>query len=232
MARGWKVRRNLKLKLPRINFLFLPIIIFIIASLLFVWLEHNLKPTIKSIAEAEANLIATEVINKAIYEKVLYQIDYNELVNIHKDNNDRVSLIQANSIKISQLISTTNLEIRESLKKLEHHNIEIPLGQALDSPILATYGPKVKVKAIPIGEIDVQLIQDFHEAGINQTRHILYLDVNVDIRVIVPTLTDKIRVNAKAPIAETIIVGTVPDTVVRLEGMDNIFKGSIYSGID
>ena len=101
MARRWRVRRNLKFKFPRINFLFLPIIIFIIASLLFVWLEHNLKPTIKSFAEAEANLIATEVINKAIYEKVLYQIDYNELITIHKDNNDRVSLIQANSIKLA-----------------------------------------------------------------------------------------------------------------------------------
>ncbi len=205
---------------------------FIIASLLFVWLEHNLKPTIKSFAESEANLIATEVINKAIYEKVLYQIDYNELITIHKDNYDRVSLIQANSIKISHLISSTNLEIRESLKELEKQNFEIPLGQALGSHFLATYGPKVKVKAIPVGEIDVQLIQDFHEAGINQTRHILYLDVNVDIRVVIPTLTDKIRVNTKAPIAETIIVGTVPETIVRLEGMDNLFRGSIYGGID
>ena len=50
--------------------------------------------------------------------------------------------------------------------------------------------------------------------------------------MVVPTLTDKIRVNTKAPIAETIIVGTVPETIVRLEGMDNLFRGSIYSGID
>lgn len=194
--------------------------------------EHNLKPTIKAIAKSEANIIATEVINEAIYDKVLCQVDYNELVTIHKDNNDRVSFIQANSIKISQLIAATNLEIKESLKKLEKQNFEIPLGQALGSEFLATYGPKVKIKAIPIGELYVQLIQDFQEAGINQTRHILYLDVNVDISIVIPTLTEKIRVSTRAPIAETIIVGTVPETIVRLEGMDNLFRGSIYGGID
>jgi len=203
----------------------------IIITLILI-IDNNLKPTIKAVAEAKANLIATEAINKAIYEDVLKHVEYNDLIKIHKDSQNRITLIQANSIQISRLISETNLKIEEILNSLEGEVFEIPLGQALGSYIFATCGPNIKVKILPVGEIDVQLHQDFHEAGINQTRHILYLDTRVSVKVVVPMATEKVTVNTKAPIAETIIVGSVPNTVVRLDGAENFFKGSLYEGLN
>lgn len=223
-----KLNKRNKHKNKIIFFSFILIMIVLFISIL----ENNLKPTIKAVAESKANLIATEVINKVIYEDVLRYVEYNDLVNIHKDNQNRITLIQANSIRISKLISETSLKIKEKLTALSGEAFEIPLGQALGSYIFAAYGPPIKVKILPVGEIDVQLYQNFQEAGINQTRHLLYLDTKVSVKVVVPMATEKVTVNTKVPIAETIVVGTVPDTVVRFDGTESFLKGSLYKGLN
>lgn len=216
----------------RVCFSIVAIIILIILTLIFFMIENKLKPTIKDIASSRANLIAVETINKTIYQTILGYTEYDDLINIHKDTENNITLIQANSLKISRLIAQSNLEIKKSMDELSGETFEIPIGQVLGSKLLASYGPRIKVKILPIGELDVQLLQDFYEAGINQTRHIIYLDIQMAIKIAIPMVTEKVLVDLKAPIAETIIVGRVPNTLVRLEGIDKLFKTSLYKEIE
>ena len=208
------------------------LILVLITFFLFFLIENNIKPTIESIAKSKANLTAVEIINKTIYDDVLQTTKYDNLINVQKDAQQRITLIQANSIEISRLISQTGIKIKEALTQIEKQVIEIPLGQALGSYIFAAYGPPIKVRLLPVGEVEVKLHQDFYEAGINQTRHILYLDVSVLIKVVVPLFSEEFVVNTKAPIAETIIVGDVPNTLFRLEGIDGLLKGIFYQGLN
>lgn len=204
------------------------ILTFLIIIIIYI-IEINIKPTVKSIAQSKANLTANEIINKTIYEKILVDFNYHDLIVTHKDSDNKITLIQANSIEISRLITSANLKIKEALEQLENEEILIPLGQALGSYIFAAHGPKIKVKVVPVGELEVDIFQDFYESGINQTRHIIYLDVRTTINVVIPMLSERVTVSAKTPIAETIIVGPVPNTVVRLEGLNNLLQGSMYS---
>lgn len=191
-------------------------------------IESNLKPTVTRMAESKVNLMANEIINKTIYEEILKNTKYTDLIEIHKDSDNKITMIQANSIEISRLMTATNLKIKESLNDLREEILVIPLGQALGSYLFAAHGPKIKVRILPVGEIEVKLHQDFHESGINQTRHILYLDVRTSLTVVIPLATEKITVATKTPIAETIIIGPVPSTMVRLDGLDTLLKGTIY----
>lgn len=219
-------RRRVGIKISNKSIVLI-IIIVVIVSIIYI-VETNLKPTIKSIAESKANLAANDIINRTIYEEILKDINYHNLIETHKDSDNKVTLIQANSIQISRLMSATNLKIKEALNDLNKEEITIPLGQALGSYLFATHGPRIKVKMIPIGELEVNLYQDFSESGINQTRHILYLDIRTTLQVVIPTVTEKIVVSTKTPIAETIIVGPVPSTIIKLDGLDNLFQGNIY----
>lgn len=220
-----KYQIQYRLRRPKIP---LPIIIFIsligLIILSFMIVDRNLRPTIVQISQARAQLIGTEAINKALYEKVLTNVDYNELVQVHKDSQQRITLMQANSIKISRVIAQANLEIKESLSNLEEEVFYIPLGQTLGSKILANYGPKIKVKIVPVGTVDVKLIDEFKHAGINQVRHILYLNVNTTVKIVVPLVTEGVSISNQIPIAETIIVGEVPNTYL---GFGNSLLGSI-----
>jgi len=219
-------RRRFQIKISN-TFLVIMIIILIIISTIYI-VENNLKPTIRAIAYSKANLATNEIINRTIYEEVLRDINYHDLIETHKDVDNKITLIQANTIQISRMMALTNLKIKEALNELNEEEFAIPLGQALGSYLFATHGPKIKVKILPVGELEVNLQQDFQESGINQTRHILYLDIRTAIKVVIPTVTEKITVSTKTPIAETIIVGPVPGTMVRLDGLDKLLYGNIF----
>ena len=225
MARLFRSRYGgIPFRMPKIpKIILIPGLLVVLFIYLFSIVERNLEPTIIAISEARANLIATEAINKAIYEKVLDDIDYNDLIYIHKDTQQRITMMQANSIKISRLVAQANLEIKDTLKKLNGEVFQIPLGQTLGSQLLANYGPRINVKIVPVGAVNIKIIDDFQQAGINQVRHILYINVETNVKIVVPLVTKSVAVQTQIPIAETIIVGQVPNTYF---GMDtNLIKG-------
>jgi sporulation protein YunB len=224
--RWYKTRGGLKRGLIVIPRGFLLVLCLLLGILYCFWtIDRNLKPTIIQIADARAHLIATEAINQALYEKVLYNTDYEDLVTIHKDADQKVTLMQANTMKISRIVSEASMAIKEILRNLEGEVFKIPLGQALGSALLANYGPKINVKILPVGAVKVSFDDRFLEAGINQVRHLLYLDIQTTVKVVVPLVSEHVAVKHQIPIAETIIVGAVPDTYVGLN-KDTLIGGN------
>lgn len=193
------------------------IALILIILLSFSVVERNLTPAILTMAETRAHQIATETIHRILYERVLANVSYNDLVFVHKDNQQRITMMQANTIKISQIISQANLEIKERLRSLQQEAVYVPLGQVLGSRILANYGPKIKVEIIPVGTVNVQFHDEFQQAGINQARHILYLNIHTVVSIVMPTASRSVAIDNQVPIAETIIVGEVPNTYFGVE---------------
>lgn len=220
MARWRKPRRNVLrfLYYFRFNKKIIALILLIVFFLiLFKTVERNITPALLTMAESRAHLIATDTIHRILYEKVLANVSYNDLVYIHKDTQQRITMMQANTIKISRIVSQANIEIKDKLRNLDEENLYIPLGQALGSQILASYGPKIKVKIIPVGTVDVKFYDEFQQAGINQVRHILYLNIQTVVTIVIPTASKGVTVDNQIPIAETIIVGEVPNTYFGVE---------------
>lgn len=201
------------------------IILVLIIVIPFGVVESNLKPTILAIAKAYAEQNAVRAIQDAVNEKVAKAVEYKDLIFIRTDNRGRVVLMQANTIKINSLAADTTLEIQKSLAKLEGKVIPIPLGQVLKSQLLAAYGPKIHVTLVPIGTVKVKVIDDFQQAGINQTRHRLYLNVYGRVKIVIPLTSEYVEVTSQIPIAETIIVGEVPQTYVNLDLGKGQFNG-------
>lgn len=189
------------------------VVILILALMILVpfgIVERNLKPTILAIAKAYAEQVAVTAIEDAVNDRIAKSVEYKDLIFIRTDNRGRVVLIQANTVKINSLAADAILDIQKSLAKLEGKVVFIPLGQVLKSQLLAAYGPKIKVTLVPIGTVKVKVADDFQQAGINQTRHRLYLNVYDRVKIVIPLVSDYIEVAAQVPVAETIIVGEVP----------------------
>ena len=213
MPRWYKSRSGLKRKFFHIPKLIIFLLIFALSAGYLIYIvDRNLKPTIIQIAISRAHILATETMNKVLYEEILTKTDYKDLITVHKDTQQRITLMQANTIKISRILSEANLAIKETLKHLENQAFYIPLGQALNSSLLAHYGPKLTVRLLPVGTVNVTFGDSFEDAGINQTRHILYLNMDTTVKIVVPLVTEDIVVNNRVPIAETIIIGEVPNT--------------------
>ena len=54
-------------------------------------------------------------------------------------------------------------------------------------------------------------------AGINQTKHQINLEVFVDIDILIPWGTESAQVTSEVMIADTVIVGKVPDTYLNMQ---------------
>jgi sporulation protein YunB len=205
-------------RVPKLNLVLVAcgiVLAFIIIMLIII--EHNLKPTISQIAEAKARQIATEAVNNAIKSKIVDSVNYDDLISVQKDSQGQIVLMQPNIVRINQLASDTTLSINSALKDLEKEKFHIPLGQVLGSQLMANYGPRIHVSIYPIGTVRTTVFDKFEEAGINQTRHRLYLAVQSQVRVVVPLVTSQIEVDTRVPVTDTIIVGQVPNTYVRLD---------------
>lgn len=188
----------------------------VVAVILFIIVERNLRETILAVANARAVQAATETINQAVAAKVVDSIDYRELIYTVQDSSGRLVLMQANTLKLNKIASDTTLEVQKKLRELSNERFNIPLGQAFGSKLLASYGPLIKITIVPIGTVQVKVLDDFEEAGINQTKHRLLLNVKTRVRIVVPLASSEAVVETQVPVTETVIVGEVPQTYVKL----------------
>ena len=212
MLRRKKPVRRRKKKIPRLLMLVVGLLVAV-----FLIMEFLLMPTIVAFAEAEAHWRATEIINEAVLNSVVDNMEYDKLVYIERDNNNRILYMQQNLVQINKINSKATLAIQESLKDLQNAEFKIPLGQVTGSKLLANYGPDIGLWLLPLGTVSVKVQDRFEEAGINQTRHKIYLNVHSDIRVVIPLIDSRIAVDTQVPVADTVIVGEVPETYLKID---------------
>ncbi|SDF24183.1 sporulation protein YunB [Sporolituus thermophilus] len=196
-------------------FAIMGLLLFSLVAYVFWRVEVHLKPTLMAIAEARATAIATQTINNVINDKVSRTIEPQTLVTVRFDSKGRVVLIQPNAMEFNKLAADTTIKVQDALHTITEEKIYIPIGQVLGSQILASWGPKILVTIIPMGTVQVKVVDKFEQAGINQTRHMVYLMATTQIRIVVPLVSKSISVHTQVPVAEYVVVGEVPNTYVQ-----------------
>lgn len=207
-------KRKQKIKKNMIMF----ILLFLVSTLIgtFIYIDNKLRPTITVIAETKAEELANKSINRAVASVIDNSVKYEDLINVRTGENGKITMMQANSIAMNEIASEVALEIQSEMKKIKTTSTYIPIGTALGSPLLAKYGPKIKVSIEPIGNVYVDFGTDFDSSGINQTRHRIYLKSKTQVKVVVPLTTSTKEVKTQIPICETVIVGDVPQSYVNV----------------
>lgn len=184
-------------------------------------LDRDLKPVLMALCDSQARSIATETINGTIRDEFGSKISYDDIMTVKTDKEGNVVMIQANTVELNRIGSQIALGVQKRIEQVGERGIKIPLGLLLENDLFAYYGPKITFRMQPFGSTLTTYRSDFRAAGINQTRQIVYLDVTVNIQVIVPLARNSISVTSNIPIAESIIVGKVPATFVDLGGQAN-----------
>lgn len=199
-----------------ICFFLLVLVLFSILRL-FLFFDKKLRPTILSVALARADMIATEAINNAVSEEVSRNILYQDLIILSKNREGKIVMAQTNNMEVNRLMAETTMRVQDTLAGLKGETIYIPLGQALGSFLLANYGPRIPVTLIPIGYVNTNIVDTFEDAGINQVRHKIYIDIHAEVQVVIPFISSITKVSTTVPIVDAIYPGDVPDTVINLQ---------------
>lgn len=190
-------------------------------SALVMILESNLEKVILDMAHARAEAMAVSYINEAVRDVMKGEVTYEDMMQVRSDEKGRITMIQANAARMNDLATVTALRAQAQLESAEAQSVDIPLGAALGIPFFSAMGPRVQVRILPVSAVTAAFSTEFESAGINQSRHKIYLSLETTVRLVIPTGAREVRVNSQVLIAESIIVGDVPQSYVEVPDMDD-----------
>ncbi len=193
--------------------------IILIATFTFMRIIEAIEPIMDKQCENIAKSIATKISNEQA-TIVMSRYSYDDLCNVNKDVNGNISMISSNVITVNEIISDVAIKIQEELDKKENSSFKMRLGSLTGTRILSGRGPNIDIRLQTIGNLDTDLRSEFEEAGINQTLHRMYLQVECNVIILTPFKTIEKKIVNQVLLAEAIIIGTTPNTYYNLEGME------------
>lgn len=205
------MKRRKKLKRLKI---ILAVVCFLILGVL-VFFQRNVTKILISISEATIRSITTVAVNDAIYYTLNDNLRYEDLITVVYDAEGNVSAITTDSLKINRIARDTAYLSQENLNKMSAEGILVPIGALTGIEVLAGFGRKINVKIIPISNVNCSFVSKFEQAGINQTKHSLYLEVVSDISIILPEKTSNLASATEVLVCESVISGKIPDAYLQ-----------------
>ena len=200
---------------------FLGLLVFLLALALssFVLFRGKYRPVIRSLAETQVKNATSDLTNDAIAKQIAAgNIAYDRIVYFEKDLNGRITALKTNIGEINRLKTDILNIINDEILALDTSDIGIPLGSLLLPEFFSGKGPVIPVRILSIRNSDAVFASDFSQAGINQTLHRLNMQVSIDVAVLVLGQASSFTVNSEVVVAETVIVGEVPDTFLQTGG--------------
>ena len=192
--------------------IWLTLLALVLVSLAVTLLLH-LKPVMTSMATARVSNIVNRIVMVAVDEAVAKgEIDYDNFVTFEKDETGHITALRSNMSEFNRLQSLISDTVLDRLSEMTSSDLSIPLGTLTGSNLLAGRGPHIRVRTQSVGSATARLRNALTAAGINQTKHQVLLDVEVYVTVLLPGFATSVQVNNELCVAETVIVGNVPET--------------------
>ncbi|MFD0695994.1 sporulation protein YunB [Paenibacillus sp. GCM10027628] len=207
--RRWRSRPTGKASRKRVLLIGLLIfVLFAVQSFMFV--ERNLRPPLMNLAKVRIKQIATQAINSAIADHVAGNANAEQLIDWKTDKNGKITGFMLNYAEHMRITSDTIRTVQGELNNLQKISDHIPVGQAMNSAILASFGPDIPIKLLPVGSVKVDLNTRSQNAGINMVLFEVYVRIIAEVSVIIPFDSDTEIVETEIPISYSLVVGDVP----------------------
>mgnify|MGYP002799709729 FL=1 len=160
--------------------------------------------------------MATSTISTVVGDVMIDEgISYNNLVNITYSSENKVELIEIDTVQINIIIREITKRVQEEFNTLGEEGLNISLGTFTGIPFFFGLGPDISVKLVPVGTVNTKVSSVFNEAGINQTLHRLYFVVQSNIGMVLPALTQNFTTELEVLLCENIIVGEIPNVYLQ-----------------
>ena len=197
---------------------FKALIVFVILAVTFVagfvYVRKNLIEYTDKYAKGLITTRVVDVLNNSTTQALegeWFQ-DKSNFYEIRYDNEGNVTLISADIVVINALMrdvaAASQVNVNQMCKK---EDVQVPYSSILGSSLLANYGGKYTFNLELLGNIQCNYRTTFQSAGVNQTLMCMYIDLYVDISVMLPLHVENIKVENSMVVYQNLIVGKVPD---------------------
>ena len=197
--------------------------VIMLFAILFMLLSANMRPAMSALATARIKSIAAEAMNNAILDSMDDSSKYADLVESY-ENGDRVYMLNANTRNLNILAADCADKALELISSMGEQGISVPLGTITGIAFFSGKGPALKVYFTPVGSVQSAFNSKFVSSGINQTLYKVNLELTASVKLVMPGVAETIKVSAQAAIAESIIVGDVPQVYTNVTDEEDMLN--------
>ncbi len=200
------------------------ILLLIIVAVCYILIDNAVRPTILSMSEARLRAIAVKAMNDAVRETIGNEMNYTDIINVVKDDSGNIAMISANAGRMNNLAAVTASTAQDKILNIGEQGINIPIGTIIGGQLLTGRGPAISVRIEPVGSVTTDFMTEFEDAGINQTRHKIFLILNASVRIVVGNSAQTVEISSQVLISETIIIGSVPQSFMQFDSTDGLLN--------
>ena len=194
-------------------------ILLLVLSVSFFLIRDRYRDVVAELARTQVMNTTSDLTNDAIARQIAAgNIAYDRIVFFEKDLDGRITALKTNMSEVNRLKTDILNIINDEILALDTSDIGIPLGSLFLPELFSGKGPAIPVHILSIRNSDANFVSHFSQAGINQTLHRLNMEVSVDVAVLVLGETGSFTVTSEVVVAETVIVGDVPQTFLQTGG--------------
>ena len=202
-------------KRNRRRFLLIALCAFVLAVALTVRFRY--VPFLREAARTRVVNVASERINDAINAQISSgAVDYSRIIYLEKDVNGNITALRTNMAEVNRLKTLTLELLCGDLLEMDTEELCIPLGSILMPSFFAGKGPGLPIRIIALSTSDADFYSEFSAAGINQTLQRILLELRINLTVLTPVGTESVEVASTVVVAETVIVGSVPQSYFQI----------------
>ena len=207
------------------------VLLIVIAVMCFALLRREYYDVIVSLAQTQVKNITSDLINDAIDKQISDgTIQYDRMVYFEKDLDGRITALKTNMSEVNRLKTNLLNIINDEILAMDADHIGIPVGSFLLPELFAGRGPVIPVQILTIRNSEASFFSEFTEAGINQTLQQLNMQVCVDVAVLVLGKIDAFTISSQVVVAETVIVGQVPNMFLQTGGIYELQRENGLAG--
>ncbi len=199
-----------------LSFVLLAVLVFLLFTA-----TARMKPLLENLATTRVSNTVTGIVTDAVYDAVQSgEIRYEDLTTFEKDSEGRITALHRNMATFNRLQAEILDIILERIGQVSTRDLSIPIGSLTGSSLLAGRGPRISVRMESVGSSTAWFENEFVSAGINQTKHNIVLNIDVYVTILLPGFSTATKVSNTFTVAETVLIGSVPDTYTYFDASD------------
>lgn len=180
---------------------------------IFVFLEFRIKSVRDELSTLEANSVASSALTAGL-DKALedYELNYNDIVSFTYDSQGNIKSLSTDIIALNTLGNEIGTNTDKYINDMGIYEISLPLTSLLGGQLFSGMGPDVSFYVTMRGLTSTWFENRFEAAGVNQTRHQIFLNVRIRTNIVFSGNVSVVEYNSEICIAESVIVGVTPST--------------------
>ena len=182
--------------------------------------QSQLRPLVVELAGVEVSNRVTRLINETVHQDVADGLlDYECLVSFERDENGQITALKSDMAASELLRNHATEQLYGGLEDKGPAHVSSPIGTPGGNVVKE--GTSTPVRVVSAGAVSAEFENRFSSAGINQTRHQILLNVEVEVSLMLPGGVEHRQVSTQVVVAETVLLGQVPDSYTYFSQFDN-----------